>query len=177
MRKASQVTAFYVEVLILTVGMILIVLVLTQVFALGRMQSASAEELTDAVCLAQNAAEAVASSRSPEELLQTLGEDGNCGYDESASPPVVWAAYDTQMRPDAQGAILLCVTAYADDAPVITSDVPTSVSVAEGGALDLSVTVSGTERSCCASPGKRMTQKKGSWFTARSRSRTARMSM
>ena len=116
MRKASQVTAFYVEVLILTVGMILIVLVLTQVFALGRMQSASAEELTDAVCLAQNAAEAVASSRSPKELLQTLGEDGNCGYDESASPPVVWAAYDTQMRPDAQGAILLCVTWEADDA-------------------------------------------------------------
>ena len=62
MRKASQVTAFYVEVLILTVGMILIVLVLTQVFALGRMQSASAEELTDAVCLAQNAAEAVAAA-------------------------------------------------------------------------------------------------------------------
>ena len=110
MKKASQVTAFYVEVLLLTVGMILVVLVLTQVFALGRTQSASAGELTDAVCLAQNAAEAVAASRSPEELLRTLDEEGNSGFDESAALPTVWAAYDTHMHPDERGAILLRVT-------------------------------------------------------------------
>ena len=56
MKKENHVTAFYIEVLLLTVGLIGIVLVLTQIFALGRHESAEARELTDAVCLAQNAA-------------------------------------------------------------------------------------------------------------------------
>ena len=44
-------------------------------------------------------------------------------------------------------ALLLAVTAWADDAPVFTVDLPESVSVAEGGELSLSVTVFGADLS------------------------------
>lgn len=44
-------------------------------------------------------------------------------------------------------ALLLCVTAYADDAPVITEDIPDSVTVGEGKELELSVTVEGADLS------------------------------
>lgn len=115
MKKASQVTAFYLEVLLLTVGLILIVLVLTQIFALGRLQSASAVELTDAVCLAQNAAEAVSSSRSPEELLRKLDE-GNAALDEGEPVPTIRAGYDSRLQPVSGGELLLCVTWEAEDA-------------------------------------------------------------
>ena len=76
MKRENHVTAFYIEVLLLTVGLIGIVLVLTQIFALGRRESAEARELTDAVCLAQNAAEAFAASADPEELCELLDEAG-----------------------------------------------------------------------------------------------------
>lgn len=115
MKKAGHVTAFYLEVLLLTLGLILIVLVLTQVFALGRLQSASAAEMTDAVCLAQNAAEAVSSSRSPEELLRKLDE-GNAAFDDSGSVPAVTAGYDSKLRPVSGGALLLRVTWEAEAA-------------------------------------------------------------
>ena len=109
MKKAGSVTAFYLEVLLLTLGLILTVLVLTQVFALGRLQSASAAELTDAVCLAQNAAEAVSSSNSPEELLRKLDE-GNAAFVEGAAVPTVSAGYDSALQPVRGGALLLRVT-------------------------------------------------------------------
>jgi hypothetical protein len=92
------------------VGLILIVLVLTQIFALGRTQSAAAQELTDAVCLAQNAAEAVSASSSPEELREKLDENGNTGFVDGAAVPTLRAAYDAQLRPDAEGALHVLIT-------------------------------------------------------------------
>lgn len=115
MKKAGQITAFYLEVLLLALGLILIVLVLTQVFALGRLQSASAVELTDAVCLAQNAAEAVSSSRSPEELLRKLDE-GNAAFAEEKAVPTICAGYDARLQPVSGGALLLHVTWESEDA-------------------------------------------------------------
>ena len=44
-------------------------------------------------------------------------------------------------------ALLLSVTAFADDAPVITDNIPDSVTVAEGGELELRVTVEGADLS------------------------------
>ena len=77
MKKQSHITGFYLETLMLIVVFVLIILVLTQVFGLAQMQSTRAKELNGAVILAQNAAEAVAASETPEELLKLLNENGN----------------------------------------------------------------------------------------------------
>lgn len=74
-------------------------LVLTQVFGLSRMQSAQARQLTDAVCLAQNAAEAVAASQSAEENCALPDEGGNARVTEDG----VEAGYDLDMAPDSTG--------------------------------------------------------------------------
>ena len=116
MKKDSHVTAFYLEVLLLTVCLIGIVLVLTKVFALGRMESGSARELTDAVCLAQNAAEAFSASDSPEELCAFLDENGNAKLLEAANTPTVRAAYDAALQPNPVGALVLTVTWEEDTA-------------------------------------------------------------
>ena len=62
MKKNGHITAFYLETLLLIVVFIGIILILTQVFGLGRVQSVEAGRLTDAVILAQNAAEAVSAA-------------------------------------------------------------------------------------------------------------------
>lgn len=96
MKRDSHITAFYLEVLLLTVGLIGIVLVLTQIFALGRRESGAARELTDAVCLAQNAAEAVAASDSPETLRALLDEGNNARLENG----VVEAGYNADRSPN-----------------------------------------------------------------------------
>ena len=57
MTKRGHITGFYLETLLLIAVFIAIILVLTHVFGLGQGQSAEAKLLTNAVCLAQNAAE------------------------------------------------------------------------------------------------------------------------
>ncbi len=110
MRRENHVTAFYIEVLLLTVGLIGIVLVLTQIFALGRHESAEARELTDAVCLAQNAAEAFAASADPEELCELLDEGGSAELVETDSAAAVRASYGADLRADRNGVLLVTVT-------------------------------------------------------------------
>ena len=107
MKQKEPVTAFYLETLLLIVVFIAIILVLTQVFGLSRMQSAQARQLTDAVCLAQNAAEAVAASQSAEEVCALLDEGGNARLTEDG----VEAGYGLDMAPDGSGtpALLLRV--------------------------------------------------------------------
>ena len=102
MKKENHVTAFYLEVLLLTVGLIGIVLVLTQIFALGRRESAEARELTDAVCLAQNAAEAFAASADPEELCAILDEGGSAELVETDSAAAVRARLTPRLRRQAR---------------------------------------------------------------------------
>ena len=110
MKKESHVTAFYIEVLLLTVGLIGIVLVLTQIFALGRRGSAEARELTDAVCLAQNAAEAFSAASAPEELCALLDEGGNASLAEGESGTLVRAGYDADLRPAENGKLTVSIT-------------------------------------------------------------------
>ena len=101
MRKNGQVTAFYLETLLLILVFIAIILVLTQVFGLGRMQSAEAKGLNDAVTLAQNTAEAVAASETEEALLALLNTSGNAApLGDTAG---VSARYDAALRPDPKG--------------------------------------------------------------------------
>ena len=108
MKKQSHITGFYLETLMLIVVFVLIILVLTQVFGLAKMQSTRAKELNGAVILAQNAAEAAAASETPEELLKLLNENGNAVP--MTEPAGVTVRYDRDLNPDAEGDYRVDVT-------------------------------------------------------------------
>ena len=73
----KHITAFYLETLLLIMVFVAIILVLTGVFSGARAQSVHAANLTRAVELAENAAEAVSASDSLETLQSLLDENGN----------------------------------------------------------------------------------------------------
>lgn len=102
-----HITGFYLETLLLIAVFVAIILVLTQVFGLGRAQSGQAKLLTNAVTLAQNAAEAVSASDSPETLLSLLDENGNA---RPGGQSAILASYDADMTPDADGCLTVEVT-------------------------------------------------------------------
>ena len=114
MKKHSHITGFYLETLILIVVFLVIILLLTQVFGLAQMQSTKAKRLTGAVILAQNAAEAVSASETPEELLALLNDNNN------AFPMTdtvgVTACYDSDLTPDAGGIYRVDVTWLPEEA-------------------------------------------------------------
>ena len=73
----KHITAFYLETLLLIAVLVAVILVLTGVFSGAKAQSARAGRLTQAVVLAENAAEAVAASDSLEAVQGLLDENGN----------------------------------------------------------------------------------------------------
>lgn len=75
MRK--HITAFYLETLVLVLVFLGVLMVLAQVFGLAQVQSRRAGQLTEAVGLAERAAEAVASADSLEEVQSLLDEGGS----------------------------------------------------------------------------------------------------
>ena len=102
--KKQQMTAFYLEALLLVLVFVAMILVLTGVFGAARVQSREARLLNSAVTLASNGAEAFAAAGSPEALAAILDENGNArvtqsgvcaGYEEDLSPS---AAADAPMR-------------------------------------------------------------------------------
>ena len=101
MKKQQHITAFYLETLLLIVVFISIILVLTQIFGMGKLQSGEAKRLTNAVCLAENAAEAFAAATTPEEAAALLNENDNAAL--TTDTAGVTARYDTDMKPDAAG--------------------------------------------------------------------------
>ena len=103
MKRNGQITAFYLETLLMILVLVGIILLLTQVFGLGKLQSVEAAHLTNAVTLAGNAAEAVSASRSVEELTAILNENGNAAPMPDTAG--VTARYDTDMNPDPAGAL------------------------------------------------------------------------
>ena len=105
MRK--QITTFYVETLLLIMVFVGIILVLTQVFGASKLQSSQAQQLTNAVCLAENAAEAFASADSPETLVSLLNENDNAAYVPDTG--TVWAYYNGDMTP-ANGELAVKIT-------------------------------------------------------------------
>ncbi len=76
-RGRSRGTAFYIEALLLAAVFTVVILTLTRVFAWSGQRGRDAALLTGAVHLAENGAEAVAASRSLEEVRELLEEDGN----------------------------------------------------------------------------------------------------
>ncbi len=123
MNDHRQITAFYIETLLLILVFIAIILVLTQVFGAGRKQTAEARLLTSAVCLAENAAEAVSASDTPEGVLALLDENGNAEILENSKYPTVMARYDGDMTPDAKGDVLVYVTWQDSGDSLVYSDI------------------------------------------------------
>ena len=107
--KKQHVTAFYLETLLLILVFVAIILVLSQIFGIGKAQSGQAKLLTNAVCLAENGAEAVSASGSEEELLALLNQKNNASW-RQGEPPVLSVRYDTDMRPDPAGRLRMDIT-------------------------------------------------------------------
>ncbi len=137
MKKSGQLTAFYVEMLLMTVAVTIMVLLLTRFFALGRAESSEARDLTGAVSLAENAAEAFSASRSPEELRGLLDENGNASLTEGTSLPSVRAAYGSDRRPDPAGPLVLLVTWEEEEAEAGRLATALITVSGEGGAKEL----------------------------------------
>ena len=103
MRK--QITSFYLESLLLIALFTAILLVLLGVFTGAKAQSAQAEQLTRAVLLAEDAAEALAASDSAESLQTLLNET----YDTQLAGNVLTVSrdgYDMHITLDRAGALL-----------------------------------------------------------------------
>lgn len=95
MSKGRHMTAFYLETVLMVIIFVLVIAALAQVFSMAKTESRQAEQLTNAVCLAQNAAEAVAAAGSEEELSQLLQENGNV----TAEKGGLTAWYDGKLQP------------------------------------------------------------------------------
>lgn len=72
----KHITAFYLETLLLTAVFVSVILVLTGIFGRARAQSVQARQLTRAVTLAENAAEAMAAAGSEQTLAGLLAAQG-----------------------------------------------------------------------------------------------------
>ncbi len=105
-RDHSPVVAFYMETLLLIVVFVGILILLVQVFGLGKQRSAEARLLTTAVALAENTAEAAAARENGQDVLALLSENGNAMIEETASENgsyVIEAHYRADGTPDMNG--------------------------------------------------------------------------
>ncbi len=108
--KKRHMSEFFIETLVLVVIFIVVILVLTRVFALSGRMSTRAGLLTRAVRLAENAGEAVAASDSPETLLRLLEENGNVRLNREGETDILDARYDEDMRPAKDGSFRVKIT-------------------------------------------------------------------
>lgn len=98
MKQKHQITAFYMETILLMIVFLIVILLLTRVFSYGKVKSKQAKDLTNAVCLAQSAAEAAASSEDIQKLYEML-DQGNAEMADNA----IQAWYDADMHPQRDG--------------------------------------------------------------------------
>ena len=103
MKRSGHITAFYLETLMLIMVFLGIILILTRIFGMGRLQSAEAARLSDAVTLAQNAAEAVSAARTPAELGALLVPDAGLREKTVTSGKDIRVSFDRALRPDPAG--------------------------------------------------------------------------
>lgn len=96
----NHITNFYMETLVLVVVLTAVILVLTRVFAFSRQMGSRARILTQAVHLAENAAEAAAAADGLDTLQELLEEDGNVRVSQDG---ILQAWYDEEMRPVSDG--------------------------------------------------------------------------
>ena len=110
MKRNGHITAFYFETLLLVLVFLGIILILTQVFGMGRIQSAKAAQLSDAVTLAQNAAEAVSAAKSPTELAALLVPDAGLREKTASTGARTLIRFDRNLRPDPAGVYQLTIS-------------------------------------------------------------------
>lgn len=126
----QQLSSFYLEALLLVVIFVAMILVLTGTFGAARAQSAAARQLTQAVTLAADAAEAVSASGTLEQAAALLDEGGNV----RTADGQLEAAYLADGSPctDGRGALRLTVSwePSQEDASLVTSRI--AVYAAEG---------------------------------------------
>ncbi len=110
MKRSNHITAFYLETILLIIVFMGIIMVLTNIFGGSKVISSSAKHLNNAVYLAENAAEAVAASKKPEDVMTLL--DAAEAADDSAdnSGDRLRVNYDEYMKPDADGPYHVDVT-------------------------------------------------------------------
>ena len=110
MKRGSRTNALVVELMIAVLFFMLASTILARVFGFGKLESQSAKLLTNSVCLAENAAEAVSASESPEQLLELLDTCGNASSAEENGIRRIRVTYDADMTPDPGGKLCLDVT-------------------------------------------------------------------
>jgi type II secretory pathway pseudopilin PulG len=119
--RKQQLTSFYLEALLLVVAFVAMIAVLTGVFGASLQRSKNARQLTQAVTLAANAAEAVSASDDLEQAAALLDEGGNVRVENGR----LEAAYLSDGRPCADGAGALRLTlsweASAEDPALVES--------------------------------------------------------
>lgn len=99
--QGKRITAFYMEMLVLVAVFTGVILLLSQVFVTAKEQSAQAKVLTNAVCLAENAAGVHAAYLSvPELILGQMDENHNAALEEDGR---IRARYAADMAPDPSG--------------------------------------------------------------------------
>ena len=130
--KHEHITAFYIETILLIVSFVLVILVLTNVFGLGKLETSKAEDLTNAVRLAESGAEAFAAAEGPAELAQLLDE-GNVTLASTSSqlsvppkdrlPALIFAYYDVSLNPvpEEQSAYRLIIS-WTPDQKTLSGD-------------------------------------------------------
>lgn len=101
MKKQTR-AAFYVETLLLISALVAVAVVLVRCFYVAERTRVQARELTSAVQLARNAAEAAAGSEDPESLARFLTEKTV-----DPSETGLFLVYNAELVPDPSGSFLL----------------------------------------------------------------------
>ena len=101
--KRKNITAFYVETLILIIAFVAVILLITSVFGKAKTESTNAKVLTSSVCIAENAAEVFSARPDIEGIAGILGK-GNV-IEKSDTKLVL--GYDSDMREDPDGVLNL----------------------------------------------------------------------
>lgn len=106
--RHEHITAFYMETILLIVSFVVVILVLTHVFGLGKLETSKARDLTSAVRIAENAAEAFAAAEGPAELADLLGGEPLVTLASASSqypvpkrdrlPAGIFSAYDADLN-------------------------------------------------------------------------------
>ena len=106
--RSEHNTAFYIETILMIVSFVAVILVLTNVFGLGKLESAKARDLTSAVRIAESAAEAFAAAEGPAELADLLGGEPLVTLASASSqypvserdrlPAMIFSAYDADLN-------------------------------------------------------------------------------
>lgn len=103
-QKPNAATALFIETLALLAVFTVVAIVLVKGFLFAGMLSREAASLSNAVHLAENAAEMVSASKSGEMLFSLLNENGNARISEQTGDSCVYrASYDANMNPAAGG--------------------------------------------------------------------------